>query len=266
MHFALLGAALFALYAAVSGSHSAASDEIVVTRGQVASLSAGFERSWNRAPTDKELAALVDAWVRDEVLYREGVALGLDRDDVVVRKRVAQKLEVLTEGAADAAPPSDSELERWLAEHAASYTLPAVVSFEQVYFDPKRRGRSLERDVERARRSARPAELGDATLLPPRLEGASPREVESRFGQELARAVESLPVGEWSGPVTSSYGAHLVRVTARTEARTPALAEVRDDVARDWQDARARAAQDALYERLRAKYRVTVESLAIAGR
>ena len=258
LHFAVLGALLFALHAAVSPRGTAARGEIVVTRGQVESLATAFERSWQRPPTDAELAGLIESWVRDEVFYREGLALGLDRDDVVVRKRVGQKLEFLSEEATDAAP-TDAQLEAWLAAHAAEYAVEPATSFEQVYFDPARRRESLARDLERARASAAPAEAGDPSLLPARLESASPREIESRFGPAFAKALAGIAPGSWQGPIESSYGVHLVRVTARSEGRAPALAEVRERVARDWGSARARAEKEALYQKLRASYRVTIE-------
>jgi hypothetical protein len=262
LHFAVLGAALFALYGAVSGSDSGADRDIVVTRGQVESLSAGFERSWNRPPTEAELAGLVEGWVRDEVLYREGLALGLERDDVVVRKRVGQKFELLAEDAVQSLPPSDAELQAWLDAHAADYTQPPRASFEQVYFDPRKRRESLQRDVERALASRDPGALGDPTLLPAKLDDAPLRDVASQFGASFARDVAALPLGQWRGPIGSSYGAHVVRVTSRSEPGPPRLAAVREAVARDWEAARTRAAKDALYQRLRAGYQVTVESPA----
>jgi hypothetical protein len=262
----VLGALLFALYGWVSPKNGPAPDQIVVTRGQVESLAAGFERTWQRPPSDSELRGLVDDWVREEVFYREGLALGLERDDAVVRRRVGQKLEILSEDAQALAPPTDPELEAWLASHAADYAVPGATTFEQVLFDPARRGESLRAQVERALASGAPESLGDSTLLPARLERASAREVAASFGPEFADALAALPLGRWAGPVTSSYGVHLVRVTAREEGRAPALAEVRDRVARDFASARAREAKEALYQKLLARYRVTVETPAVAAR
>jgi hypothetical protein len=265
LHFAVLGALLFALHHAVSPRDMGARGEIVVTRGQIESLASGFERTWQRPPSDSELAGLVEGWVRDEVLYREGLALGLDRDDIVVRKRVGQKLEFLSEGAMEAAP-SDAELAAWLAAHAADYALPATTSFEQAYFDHSRHRDSLARDLERARKGGAPLEAGDPTLLPARVDGASPNEIETRFGPGFAKAIAEIAPGDWVGPIESSYGVHLVRVTARSAGRTATLAEVRDRVARDWASARAREQKDALYQKLRASYRVEIESPAVAAR
>jgi PPIC-type PPIASE domain len=259
LHFGVLGAMLFALYSAVSPRGAPARGEIVVTRGEIENLSTAFERTWQRPPTDAELSGLVESWVRDEVFYREGLALGLDRDDVVVRRRVGQKLEFLSEEATDASPPSDAALEAWLASHPADYAVEPSTSFEQAYFDPARRSESLSRDLERALASAAPGEAGDPTLLPARLDGASPREIERQFGAAFAKALAAIPPGSWQGPVRSSYGVHLVRVTARSAGRVPSLAEVREPVARDWASARARDAKEALYRKLRADYRVTIE-------
>ena len=203
--------------------------------------------------------------MREEVLYREGLALGLDRDDPVIRRRVGQKIEFIADGAAPEAP-SDAELEAWLAAHLADYAVEPRYGLRQVYFDPGRRGASLEADLAAAREAlvagADPeaAALGDATLLPATLEGASTSAVARVFGPDFAEALAALPVGSWQGPVRSGYGLHLVQLTGRAELRAPSLDEVRPQVERDFLHARSIEAGQAFYEKLRARYRIRIDT------
>ncbi len=264
LHFAVLGALLFGVYE-WRGAGAGSRDEIVVTPGQIENLATTFERTWLRPPSDAELDALVEGWVREDVLYREGLALGLDRDDPVIRNRVRLKLDFVATEAPEE-EPGEAELSDWLAAHAADYAIAPRCSFEQLFFDPTRRGTALPAELDRALAALRragsapaPSELGDATLLPAALSAVSPDQVAERFGTEFSGALEALPVGSWQGPVGSGYGVHLVRVLERRPGRIPELAEVRDAVARDLSAARAREASDRLYRRLRERYTVTIE-------
>lgn len=264
LHFVVLGALLFAVYGWVGGGGADRSGEIVVDAGRIASLEAQFERVWQRPPTAAERRDLIETFVREEVLYREGVALGLDRDDPVVRRRVGQKLGFIAGGLAPETP-TDAELRAWLDAHPADYELEARTSFEQVLFDPQRHGASLEGELSRAQAAlaggAAAATIGDRTLLPAGLERVPVSEVERQFGREFATALTQLPVGAWE-PVRSGYGMHVVRVTAREDARKPALDAVRPEVERDLLHARAQEASEAFYQELRARYTVRIEGAA----
>ncbi len=259
-HFLLLGAGLFLLYGWLQGGLPGAPDEIVVSRAQVQGLRLQFERAWRRPPTAEELQGLIDNWVREEILYREGLAMGLDRDDPIVRRRIGQKVEFIVDGMTPAAPTVD-ELQAWLDAHPDRYALAALHSFRQVYFDPSRHGERLQADVadalERLRKGKSVA--GDSTLLPRTLEAAQRLDVERNFGGDFATAIESLPVGGWQGPLRSEFGLHLVEVTERVPGRKPTLEEARAAVERDLLHARAEEASDAYYKRLRANYDVQIE-------
>jgi hypothetical protein len=266
LHFLVLGAALFALHRAVVGPGDARADEIVVTRGRAAALAQGFAQTWQRAPTPDELAGLGEDYVRDEVLYREAVALGLDRDDTVVRRRMRQKLEFLADGDELAGEPGERELAEYLAAHAEAFRLEPRLTFTQISFDASKRGAAVAADATALLEAlrTRPASVdledaGDGLLLEPRYVDAADGDVGREFGPEFAAALRDRPVGEWFGPVPSGYGWHLVRIEARTPGRVPDLAEVRDAVARDLAASRRRATLDAQFERLRAGYRIRVE-------
>ncbi len=259
LHFLLLGIALFVLYGWLQRDLKAP-DEIVVSRGQLQSLRAQFERLQQRQPTAPELQGLVDLWVREEVFYRAGLAMGIDRDDAIVRRRIAQKVEFAADAAAPAAP-SDAELQAWLYEHADRYRIEARYSLRQVFFDPARRGERLQADVAAARRALEGGRAagGDTTLLPAALDDARGFEVARSFGSVFEEALRTLPVGGWQGPVRSGFGWHLVELSARDDARQARLDEVRAAVERDWMQARASAAKEEFYARLRAQYNVVVE-------
>jgi hypothetical protein len=265
VHFLLLGALLFAAYGWLNQGGFAARDEILVSKQQVEGLVMQFERVWQRPPTGEEKQALVDGWVRDEVFYREALAMGLEQDDPVVRRRMSQKVQFIVDSGTGAAP-TDAELQRWLDEHADQYRREPSYAMQQVYFDPARHGTGTADAVAAARRALEGGEdvAGDSTMLPAEIVGEA-SEVARGFGDEFERSLRELPVGSWQGPVRSAFGLHLVRIREREQGRPALLSEVRADVERDLVNARAKAAGDAYYERLRAKYVVRIEDASPAS-
>ena len=260
LHFFVVGAVLFGAYGLLHRGSANAANEIVVSQGQLQNLALQFERVWQRPATAPELQTLVDNFVKEEIFYREGITLGLDRDDPVVRRRVGQKLEFIVESAAPP-PPSEAELQAWLETHADQYTVEPIYSLRQVYFDPSRHG-DLDAVMAASKRALDAGRIlpGDATMLPDQLEDVATTEMQRVFGAEFADALATLPVGGWHGPVRSAFGQHLVVLTKRSAGRTATLAEARADVERDLTTARLKDANAAFYDRLRAKYAVRVES------
>jgi hypothetical protein len=223
-----------------------------------------FQRTWRRPPTEAELDGLIDDFVKEEILYREALALGIEQDDIVIRRRLRQKMEFISEDLATQAEPTGAELQAFLEEHPERFREPSRVSFAQVYLSPERRGEAAWGDAERmlvaldAGRSD-PAEAGDPFLLEQDYRELAAHDVERLFGRAFAAQVAELPIGRWSGPVESGYGLHLVLVRERDPARLPDLDEVRDAVANEWWAARRKEANRAFYDGLRARYEVTVE-------
>ena len=264
LHFALLGAAIFGAYRLIAPPVSDAS-EIVITADRIASITAQFSASHGgRPPHEDELRAAVDAYVRDEMLYREGLALGLDRDDPVVRNRIRQKAELLSEDALTS-EPSDRDLEAYLAAHQAEFDIPARVSFQQIYIDPGRhRGDDLTMVVTSVRQALtlgrQPGTLGDRTLLPATMTEALPHDVEAAFGNDFARQLAAIDGDGWQGPLTTSYGLHLVRITHRGEPTRATLADARDVVAREWSRAQTAKMKEQFYRMLAQRYTVRVEA------
>jgi hypothetical protein len=258
LHFFVLGALLFVLYASVNRDALRSPDEIVVDQARVDGLALQFERVWRRKVTREELEGLVDTWVREEIIYREGRAAGLDRDDDVVRRRVVQKMTFIAEGMATEVP-SDAELDAWLRTHPELYRVPPAYTLRHVYFDPERHGPSLEADIAAAASALRldpDAAVGDATLLPRTLSDASAEDIARTFGEDFADALHQAPADRWSEPIRSAYGVHLVRISARRPSRDPVLSEVRAAVERDLLSDRSRKATEDFYRVIRERYTV----------
>jgi peptidyl-prolyl cis-trans isomerase C len=263
VHFLLIGAVLFGLSAWHGETLRLGRERIVVTSEQVAQARAAAAVLQGREPTDAELAALVEPIVRDEVLYREALALELDKDDDEVRRRLIEKMNYLSQDLADPAPSSEAELRAFYAASPELFTTPELVTFDQVFFSPAARGDGAEADALAARdalqRGAAPAELGDKTPLRASYERAPREQVNVLFGDDLTNALFTLPPGEWRGPYRSDFGWHVVRLRERAERRLPPYEEIAARVADEFGDARRRAANEAAYQRMRAHYEVVVE-------
>jgi hypothetical protein len=261
LHFFLLGAALFGLYSWLQGGLPSAPTEIVVSRGQVQSLQMQFERVWQRPATGDELRGLIDGWVKEEILYREGIAMALDRDDPVVRRRVGQKLEFILDSAAPT-PATDAQLQAWLDAHPNDYQIEPTYSLRQVFFDPARHGDRLDAAIATARRALESGKLveGDTTLLPHEMNAARASEVTLVFGNEFVEGLRTAALGRWHGPMRSDFGVHLVELSNRQNGGRATLNDVRAEVERDLLHARAEDAKAAVYEKLRANYRVRFEA------
>jgi hypothetical protein len=263
VHFLLIGLALFLFYRWVAPP-AQEPDRIVVDASALATLASQFEATWSRPPTDAELAGLVDSYVRDEVLYREGVALGLARDDAVIKRRVRQKLEVLAEEESSALAPTEAELAAHLKDNPERFRQPPVLSFEQVVFDAPApgdgSGAALEAAKAALKEGADPGTVGRRSMLPGRSERRPLDLVAREFGDEFAHALADAPTQEWFGPVPSVFGVHLVRISERTPGYLPTLDEARKAVTSDWENTRRQAAVEANYQRLLEGYEVVVES------
>ena len=266
VQFLLLGALLFVYFEWKGGGSGPGSTRISITPGLVEHLASGFARTWQRPPTDAELKGLIDDHVKEEIATREAVAMGLDRDDTIIRRRLRQKLEFLVEDAVDQVPPTDAELQAWLEKHAEAFRAESRVALRQVYLSTERRGAAARGDAEKllarleaAGKDARIDSLGDPSMLPRELPLGPLSEVARAFGTEFAARIDAVAPGQWTGPVESPYGLHLVLVPERVAPARPALGDVRPVVERELLAERRRTQLLALYERLLAKYTVTIE-------
>jgi len=266
LHFLLLGALLFLAYNLMSRPGSSAPGKIVVTEGQIEHLATGFAKTWQRPPTDQELKGLVDDWVREEIATREAMALGLDKDDTVIRRRLRQKLEFVSDDIAAQTEPTDADLNSYLKAHPESFRIEPLFTFSQVYLNPAKHRENPARDatqllsrLKQAGAKADSSVMGDSLLLEHTFRSSPTSEVAKQFGEAFAAALGGLTTGEWQGPVESGYGVHLVLVRERTEGRLPELAAVRDVVRREWTNAQRLAGNAKFYEELLKRYTVTIE-------
>ncbi len=276
LHFLLLGAAMFGAYQLVSDARFSGNqplEEIVITEGHIDALILEFESVWQRPPTEQELDGLVQAHIREEVMYREALAMSLDRDDTIIRRRLQQKLAFLTEDIASLEEPTEAELEAFLATNQERFREQTRFSFEQVYFNVSERGPSAGADAElllaelRTPSATGPGEdsdssvdtalLGDQLLLS-QFNEAYEREVLRAMGSQFLEGLQSLPVGSWQGPIESGFGLHLVKLSERIEGIVPPLGDIRDLVSRDWISAKREQTNEASYAALRERYVVTL--------
>ena len=264
--FVLLGIGVFALDGWLAGGETAR-PVIEITPDEVERLRARWIAQWGREPTGDELQTLVDEAVDEEVLYREAQRLGLDRDDAIVRRRLAQKLTFILEDAGATGPPSRAEVEEYFAQHAERYRRPGRTTFDHVFLSGDRRtdpagdaavllGELRGVDDDGWQR------LGDPFMLARRYANRSDQEIAGFFGRIFTEAVAGLPAGGWNGPVESTYGVHLVRVNGRTPSRAPALSEVQDRVLADLREDRRRDRSLAAYQELRDAYEVRLPTTA----
>jgi len=264
LHFLLAGALIFAVYHALVGEPvESSTNTIVIGDGEMQFLRAQYEKLWGRPPADRDMAALVQEFIREEVLYREGVAMGLDRDDVIVRRRIGQKMEFLIGDMAVPAEPDDDTLQAYLEANRDKYLEPPHLTFTHVYFNVDRRGNQARADAKVVLAGLgdrqRAPEMGDRFALSVDYAAKTAREVDQTFGPAFGEQLLQAPVGAWSGPVESAYGLHLVRVLERTEPRLPEFDELRDRLSTDYSFETRQAANELALEYLTERYQVVFD-------
>ncbi len=273
VHFLVLGLVMFGVYQALQPDAERAGPptEIRFTVDDLAQLVIGFEAQWNRPPTQAEFNAVLEDRVRQDILYREALVLGLDKEDTIVKRRMAQKMQFLAEDVAAAREPTDDELRAWFADNAELFAMPARVSFRHIYFSPDRRGAEARADAAKA--------LGALETLPVLVSAASSAgdpfmfqdyygertvpAIAREFGPEFAQAVAELPPGSWRGPVQSGYGWHLVYVEAVVPGRVPDFGEISKDVKTAWLAERKAEAWREAYAEMRARYTIVLPVVAV---
>jgi len=266
VHFLLIGMALFLIFRIGGGQKSESPDEIVVTQGVIESLVMSWEKTWQRPPMPKELEGLVESYIKQEVLYREALAMGLEKNDTIVKRRLGQKMTFLFEDVADLSQVTDEQLTQYLAENEEAYRIDPQFTFNHAYLNPDKRKETLEEDtrlllaeLQGSQGAGGGALSGDSLMLPYSFESLPARDVDRQFGTGFAVQLSELPTGEWTGPVRSGFGVHFVFIEERIESRVPDLDEVRDAVERDLVAQRRRGANEKIYQRLRDRYTITIE-------
>ena len=266
IHFLILGAILFGVYSWGERGRVGIepSRQIQLTLGDLSQLVLLFQSQWRRNPTPEELSRMVEDRVREEVLYREGIALGLDKDDTIVKRRMAQKMQFIAEDVAAAHEPTPEELKSWFEKNRDRFALPSRVSFRHLYFSPDRRGArarddavaALARLAKELEDSKLAATLADRFMFQEYYRDRAPEFLGKEFGPKFALAVEKLPPGSWQGPIESGFGWHLVFVDTLIPGGIPAFEEIEPDVKTAWLAEQKARAWDKAYKEMRAKYTV----------
>ncbi len=265
LHFLLAGAGLFLLFNYVSDSETTDDDQIVVTSGQIEHMVTLFVKTGQRQPSDVELRGLIDNFILEEVLYREATAIGLNKDDTIIRRRLKQKMEFLVDDFS-AANPSDSDLQKFLDANPDRFRTDARISFEHVYMiDPSRDAAETMLAALQNDKPVHPDIAIASGLLPSRFAEVSETTITSQFGESFKKDLFALEAGQWTGPINSPFGMHLIRIDQIVEGRVPTLADSRKVVQREWLADRRQTAQQVLFDELRAKYTVTIEEYEARG-
>ena len=269
-HFLLIGLALFFAYSVLNPTAGqSGSYQILLTTDDVRQLQITFAAQWQRAPSRAEIRGLIEQKIREEVLYRQALQLGLDKDDVIIKRRLAQKMQFLAEDVSAAHEPTTTELRAWYTKNSGQFTLPSRFSFRHLYFSPDRRGQQAHDDAMKAltRIRAEPEESKAAVALADRFmfqdyyADRTPEELEKEFGAQFAAAVQKLKPGAWQGPVESGYGWHLVFVDSVIPRGMPVFEEVEADVKNAWLADQKQQAWQKAYEDMRAKYTVLLPTI-----
>ncbi len=271
-HFILIGAALFIVFGLSSRTGTSSDDSIYITQAEIRVLQANFDRTWQRPPTEEELAGLIEERIRDELASREAVKMGLDQNDTYIRRRLRMKMEMLMEDRSMLTDPSEKELSDFLDQNRDSFRRVPRVSFSHVYLNTEKHSGTLEEDIRQLLQQlnemgnkANPENFGDAIMLPKQYPLSSVNIIARQFGREFTDDIVDLEAGRWQGPIASSYGLHLVLVHESVPGRDPDLSEVRAAVEREFEAQRRKLIKKEVYQKLKEQYQVEIEQVQAAG-
>jgi peptidyl-prolyl cis-trans isomerase C len=268
VHFLLIGLALFVVYGALQKvpRRGSTSDLIELTQDDLRQLRTAFTAQWQRPPTSQEFQGLLDAKVREEILYREALALRLDKDDTIVKRRMAQKMEFLSEDVTAAHEPTMQELKDWFAKNPQGFALPGRATFRHLFFSFDRRGQKAQEDAARALKKlvGKPEDypaasaLTDPFMLQDYYRDRTPEQLAKELGSNFALSLFRLAPGSWQGPIESGYGWHLVWIDSLTPGRVPAFEEIEPEVKSEWMAAQRAEYKRKAYESMRQRYEVVL--------
>ena len=269
VHFFILGLAVFALHAVLDRKPEVNSTDplvVEVTSAEIEWMRTLFTKQMGREPTARELRGQINQLIKEQILSREAVVMGLDQGDVVVRRRLAQKMEFLFKDISSLAEPTEEELQAYFSENQSKYAHPPQVSFTQVYFNTGSRGvdaaaQAVQAVIQASSEPDTAITQGDTSILSPTCKHCSPRQIGDRFGSGFAKHVLTLSPGAWHGPIQSAYGVHAVYIHNRRKAEMPQLKEIRNRVKEDLIGERQDENTRNVYRDIRSRYRVLVEGL-----
>jgi len=254
--FILFGLILFVAYQYVTDYYDQQNKRIEVSQAQVELLRESFTKTWNRQPTEQELNAQIENFIKDEIFYKEAVAIGLDKSDVAVKRRLRQIMELMMDEMATVYP-SEDQLKKYLSENPDKFKADPMISFRHIYFSTDHREKAIE--VLSKLKETLPVDAGNfegLALIPNEFSGETYRAVERLFGKSFTDEVFTLEAGSWEGPLESAYGFHLVYVSEITVGYIPELLEIWDEVEREWSLERRTEFKEQQYLQIKEKYNI----------
>ena len=268
VHFLLIGLGMFVIYGVLNPGpgQGGSLSRIVLTEDDLRQLQIAFTAQWRRSPTPEELAELVNSKVREEILYREALALGLDKEDTIVKRRMAQKMDFLAEDLSDLREPTTEELRAWFEKNSQRFALPSRTTFRHLYFSPDRRGEHTRADAVSALNelAGKPEDspaavaLADPFMFQDYYGDRTPEQLAKEFGPNFAQSLFQIKPGSWQGPIESGYGWHLVWVGSITPSRMPQFEEVEQDVKSKWIEEQRTETKSKMFETMRERYEVVL--------
>lgn len=265
LHFLFLGAGIFFFYAQFYASQENSEQKIIITKAKIETLANAFIKAKGRAPTADEMQKQLEYSIREQVLYREAIAMGLDKEDTIIQRRLAQKVKYLFNDLSIIDKASDKQLETFIQEHPSKFIKPAMISFSQIYFDPKEHNDSLNKNaqslVEKLRKGTikNSISLGDRSLLPYEFNNERKSDIISMFGNAFMTQAFSASNHKWEGPFSSAYGLHLIYIHKKTEAQLPKLAKIRAKVQREWISMKQYEANEIFYQSMYKNYKIIID-------
>lgn len=269
IQFLFIGLCIYGAYAFYGVPDEGAENKTVtVSSERIGAFISGWESRWKRPPTNQELTGLINQFIREDIFYREAMAMGLDRDDPITRRRLAKKLEFLSKDIASLKEPVAGELEQYFENNKEKYKIPNLITFAHVFIDPEKRRDATMDDAAKLlahlQSTGPPDEntfrQGDRFMLQNYYPEKSELAIRKQFGSDFASAVMKLEPGKWHGPVLSGYGIHLVYVDTLTIAPTPLFKEVEEHVMQNWLSDQQEQFNEVFFENLKSRYEIVIEN------
>lgn len=267
VHFLALGLLIFAWHGfrdeSPASGPAPADRRIVITQENIGRLIAQWQRNWDRSPTREEIDGLVQDYLKEEIYYREALRLGLDKDDLVIRRRLRSKMEFLASAEIENKAPDEKTLRAWCQQNQSRYLAGKTYSFDQVYLGDDRGPTigqpQIKKVLDQLKAGADPAHLGVSAPLPASYTDMSESDVVHSLGREIITTLDATEAGNWTGPVRSAFGLHLIRLRAMTPARMLPFEEVRKRVENDWRADTLSQREAAGYAELVKSYDISIE-------
>ncbi len=265
VHFLLIGAFIFGVYTVFQPTET--THQILISPSLVNRLATAWETQWRKPPTASELASLIETYLKEEIFYREAINMGLDQDDLMIRRWLAQKLDFLSQDMTPPHEPTDNELRAYFEAHQGEFRELPKLSFRQIFFNPDQRGENTQEDAEKVLKQLKShpsladgiSALGDRFSLNHDYILIDPTEVAQLFGNSFADTLFALKSDQWQGPIYSEYGWHLVKIDLKIPEKPANFAENKDDIRSRLKDEQRAMVKRQFYQQLRDRYTIQLD-------